>query len=242
MTAEGHALGPQPVPVRRLLLPGLSTLAMLIILIGLGVWQVQRLHWKLGLLDEIARAEANPAVSLPQNPSQFAKVKVEGHLRNDLESLYGAQGREIRGEGVMGGQLIVPLERPGQDTIMVDRGWVPSAAFGKTPGPDGVTTVEGYVREADHPHFFSLTDDPAHRLFYTLDPQAIGAALGLAHVAPYTLVAMGAQPAEGAPEPAKALPSLPNNHLVYAITWFGLAATLLVIFASYATKLLRGTL
>ena len=98
------------------------------------------------------------------------------------------------------------------------------------------------MREADHPHMFSLTDDPAHRLFYTLDPQAIGAALGLAHVTPYTLVAMGAQPAEDAPYPAKALPSLPNNHLVYAITWFGLAATLLVIFASYATKLLRGTL
>jgi surfeit locus 1 family protein len=242
MTAEDHALGPQSVPARRLLLPALSTLAMLVVLIGLGVWQVQRLHWKLGLLDQIAQAEANPAIPLPQNPSQFTKVKAEGRLRNDLESLYGAQGREIHGEGVMGGQLIVPLERPGQDTIMVDRGWVPSASFGKIPGPEGVSKVEGYVRSADHAHMFSLTDDPTHRLFYTLDPQAIGAALGLAHVAPYTLVAMGAQPAEGAPEPAKALPSLPNNHLVYAITWFGLAATLLVIFASYATKLLRGTL
>jgi surfeit locus 1 family protein len=78
-------------------------------------------------------------------------------------------------------------------------------------------------------------------LFYTLDPQTIGAALGLTHVAPFTLVEMGKAPDAGYPDPARTLPRPPNNHLTYAITWFGLAATLLVIFVIYAARLLRGT-
>jgi surfeit locus 1 family protein len=228
-------------PARRLLVPGISTLIMLALLIGLGIWQIQRLHWKLGILDQIDRAEALPATPLPQDPQDFTKVKIEGHLRDDLAALYGAEGRDTRDGPQMGGQLIVPLERPGQDTVLVDRGWIPAVRLGQIHGPDGAITVEGYVRAADHPHMFSATDNPAKRLFYTLDPQTIGAALGLADVAPFTLVEMGKTPDAGYPDPARTLPRPPNNHLTYAITWFGLAATLLVIFVIYAARLLRGT-
>ena len=82
----------------------------------------------------------------------------------------------------------------------------------------------GYVRPPEHPRWFGATDDPAARRFFALDPAAIGAALGLAEVAPFTLVALG--PAGGVPEPAQALPRPPNDHLGYAITWFGLAGLL----------------
>jgi surfeit locus 1 family protein len=228
-------------PARRLVVPGTSTLVMLAVLIGLGLWQIQRLHWKLEILDQIDRAEALPAIPLPQNPQDFTKVKIEGHLRDDLAALYGAEGRDTRDGPQMGGQLIVPLERPGQDAVLVDRGWIPAARLGQIHSPTGPITVEGYVRAADHPHMFSATDDPAKHLFYTLHPQIIGAALGLAHVAPFTLVEMGKAPDAVYPDPARALPRPPNNHLTYAITWFGLAATLVVIFVIYAARLLRGT-
>lgn len=224
----------------RLLGPAISTLVMLALLVGLGVWQIERLHWKLGILAQIDRAEALPPVRLPVHPSPFAKVEISGVWQNAAQALYGAEGRDSLAAGPqMGGQLIMPLLRPGQPPVLVDRGWIPSGRLGHVAAPGGMTTVQGYVRAADHPHLFSATDDPAAHLFYTLDPAAIGAALGLPRVAPFTLIAMGPTPPAGLPDPAKNLPRPPNNHLTYAITWFGLAATLVVIFSIYAARLLR---
>ena len=138
----------------------------------------------------------------------------------------------------LGAQLIVPLERQGQATILVDRGWVPGSRPRPIAQPNGDVTLEGYIRPADKPGLFSATDDPVSRRFYTLDPEAIGAAIGLPHVAPFTLIAMGPAPREGFPDPAKHLPQPPNNHLSYAITWYGLAVALVVIFVLWARKVL----
>ncbi len=82
--------------VGRLFVPALSTVVMLAILTGLGVWQLERLQWKEGLLAEIAHAEQSPAVPLPATPSPFAKVEVTGTLREDLSALYGAEVRDTR--------------------------------------------------------------------------------------------------------------------------------------------------
>jgi surfeit locus 1 family protein len=222
---------------RALLVPAVATLVMLAVLIGLGVWQLQRLHWKLGILAEIDRAEASQPVPLPDHPLPFTKVSVTGHLRSDLHALYSADVRDVPGGTAMGAQLIEPLERPGHDPILVVRGWVPDGQLGVTAG-DG--TITGYVRAPDAPGMLSLNDDPAALRFYTLDPARIGAALGLPRVAPFTLIALGPATGQGRlPEPATALPRPPNDHLNYALTWFGLAASLLVVFGVYAHKVLR---
>jgi surfeit locus 1 family protein len=225
--------------LRRLLAPGLSTLVMLALLIGLGVWQLRRLHWKLGILAQIAHAETMPAIPLPPDPSQFTKVAITGILQNRSAALVGAEGRDTAQGPQMGGQLVVPMLRAGKTPVLVDRGWIPSDMLGHVPGPSGPITVDGYVRAGDRPGLFSATDDPAHRLFYTLDPQAIGRALDLPHLAAFTLIALGPQPPAGFPDPAKSLPRPPNNHLTYAMTWFGLAGALVVIFAQFAYGQLR---
>ena len=221
---------------RRLLVPGLTTLAMLVVLCGLGTWQVQRLAWKTGILAQVDAAEARPAVPLPADPAPFLKVRVDGRFRGDLAALYAAEVHDLRDGPVMGGQLIVPLERAGADTILVDRGWVPQGR--RDPIPDGAMSVEGFVHPAEQPGLFAARDDPVARHFYTMDPPAIGAALGL-QVAPFVLVAMGPTPPQGYPDPAQHLPRPPNNHLEYAITWYGLAVVLLVIFCLYARKVTR---
>jgi surfeit locus 1 family protein len=224
--------------LHRLLWPGVMAMVMLAVLLGLGTWQVMRLQWKLGLLAQIARAEAAPAVPLPAAPDPFTKVQATGHLRDDLSASYGAEVRDTPVGTELGTQLITPLEAPDGDVILVDRGWVPD----KRPHPiaraEGDVTVEGYVRPSDKQSMFSATDNLAAREFYTLDASAIGSALGLHRVASFILVAMGLSPPEHYPDPAHHLPRPPNNHLSYAMTWYGLAVALVVIFVLWARKAL----
>ena len=219
-----------------LLTPALATLFMLSVLVGLGVWQLQRRTWKLAILAEIDQAEASPAIPLPPHPLPFTKVSVTGRLRDDVRALYGDDVRDTARGPAMGAQLIEPLERPGQPPLLVERGWVPDGSLG-TPG--GVVTVTGYVRMPDRPGAFSPADDLASRHFYTLDPAKIGEALGLPSAAPFTLVALGPDVADVLPAPATALPRPPNDHLNYALTWFGLALALLAVFGAYARKVLQ---
>ena len=221
---------------RRLLVPGLSTVAMLAVLIGLGTWQLHRLAWKRDLLAQIAAAEAASAVPVPVNPSPFEKVSVTGSLRDDLSALYGVELRDTPAGPVPGGQLIVPLLRRDGVPVLVDLGWVPFDRAQPIDRPQGEVTVAGYVRPAEQAGLLAARDDTARRRFYTLDPQAIGVALGLPRVARYTLVALGS--AQGYPDPVRHLPRPPNDHLQYALTWFGLAATLCVIFVLHARKVL----
>ena len=77
-----------------------------------------------------------------------------------------------------------------------------------------------------------------HR-FYALDPAAIGRTLGETDLAPFVLVAMGPPPTGGFPDPARAMPRPVNNHLTYALTWYGLAGVLVVIFGLYLRKAAR---
>ncbi len=211
-------------------MPAISTVLMLIVLIGLGVWQLQRRAWKFGVLDAFAQAERNPPLPLTGNPAPFSIVSVTGTLRADLAASYAA---ELRVD-VLGTQLIVPLERPAAPTVLADLGWVAGAA--KVRLPSGTVTLTGFVRPGEHPGWFAATDNPARRLFYTLDPPAIGAGLGLPSVAPFTVVALGGPAPPGAPDPARHLPELPNNHLQYAITWFSLAAVLLAVFVLFVRR------
>jgi surfeit locus 1 family protein len=222
--------------LRRLLGPGLMTLTMLAVLLGLGTWQVQRLHWKLGILAQIARAEAAPPVPLTGEPSPFTKVQVTGHLRDDLSATFGADVRDTPTGPVLGTQLIEPLERENKEPLLVDRGWIPDKLPHPLPPSEGAVQVQGYVHPGERPGLFSATDSPATRQFYTLDPSAIGQALGLPHVSPFVLVAMGTTPPAGYPDPVQHLPRPPNNHLSYAITWYGLAVALVVIFVVWARK------
>ncbi len=212
-------------------MPGISTVVMLAVLISLGFWQLQRRAWKADLLSRIDAAEQHPAIALPDRPEPFAKVRVTGTLRPDLAARYGA---EVRGT-TLGQHVIVPLERQGLAPILVDLGWAQGGTLtlAETSG-----WIDGYVRPPEHGGLFAAPDNPQKRLFYTLDPEKIGAALGLPRVAPFTLVAVGPSIQGRFPDPVQTLPRPPNNHLQYAITWFGFAVTLLVIFALWTRKTL----
>jgi surfeit locus 1 family protein len=225
--------------VRRILLPGVSTLMMLTALVGLGTWQVYRLHWKEAILARIAEAEVAPSVPLTDAPAPYTKVSVTGRFRYDLAAEFGAEVRDTQAGPTIGFYQIVPLERDGAPVILVDRGWVPQKRESPLNNPAGAVTVSGYVRPAERQSWFSARDDAAARQFFTLDPAAIGAAVGERDPAPFTLVAMGPVAAGAYPAPAQHLPRPPNNHLSYVITWYGLALSLAVIFGVWVRKASR---
>jgi surfeit locus 1 family protein len=217
---------------------------MLVVLVGLGTWQVYRLRWKNGILAQIEAAEAAQAVPLstapaPDMPAPYTKVSVTGRFRFDKAAQLGAEVRDTRTGPTIGYYQIVPLDRDEASPILVDRGWVPQKRETPLDDPPGVVTVVGYVLPAQKQSWFSARDDDAARQFYTLDPQAIGAAVGVADLAPFAIVAMGAPAAGAYPAPAQHLPRPPNNHLSYAITWYGLAVSLVVIFAVWVRKALQ---
>ncbi len=212
---------------------------MLMVLIGLGTWQIYRLHWKQGILAQIATAEAAPPIPLGPNPAPYTKVSVTGRFRFDLAVQYASEVRDTPAGPAIGTYQIVPLERPGAPAILVNRGWIPQNRDMALNDPSGEVTVTGYVRPGDTARWFSAADDVAGRQFFTLDPGAIARAVQKPDVLPFVLVALGSAPYNIYPAPADHLPRPPNNHLSYVITWYGLALALVVVFVVWMRKALR---
>lgn len=209
---------------------------MLVILCGLGFWQVQRLQWKTALLGRIDAAERSAGVPLSGTPAAFQKVRASGRLLPEI-ARYGVEVRDTAGGEVLGSRVVGILERAAGLPVVTVLGWLPDGVA-YVP-PSGQVTIAGYARAPVRPGWFTPANDPVARRFYALNPDVIGAALGVARVAPFTLVAMGARLGPAAPVPDTAMPRPPNDHLQYAITWFGLAAVLVVIFGAYLRKTVR---
>lgn len=237
-----------PRPWQRLILPSFLALPVLALLLGLGTWQMQRLGWKQGVLAELAAAQALPPVPAPDNPAPFAHLTATGRLRPGVEALLGL---EVRGP-VLGASLIAVLDREGAPPLLVERGWVPLQG-GAILRPEGEVTLTGYARFADRRSLFAARDDPAGRRFYSFDPRAIAASLGVPDAPPYALAVVvpaaplgpsgfgATPPAQRGPVPdaAHGFPSPGNPHLGYALTWFGLALAWIAIFSLWARGRLR---
>ncbi|WP_416899017.1 MAG: SURF1 family protein [Minwuia sp.] len=202
------------------------------ILCSLGVWQLQRLEWKEGLIAQIDERMGGEPVPLPQtldDPDawRFRPVTVTGSFVHDAES--HRTGRPER--GAIGYRIFTPLRRAdGGGIVMVERGWVPEPLKDPAarPGdpPAGEVTITGIVRLPDPRNTFTPDDDPAANIWFASDPVAMAAAYGLT-VPPWYVVDRDSAadwPRAGPPQL-----SLKNDHLGYAMTWFSLAAVLLVI-------------
>lgn len=224
------------LPWRRLIAPGIAAFIVFWLLIAMGVWQMHRLTWKEGIIASIRQAQAAAPIPLPENPTPFQKVIVTGEWIPGKAALYGDQVHDSPNGPIPGGELIMALRRADGVVVLVDLGWVPQQL--PVPMADPPVAPVGYIHAPILPNWLSGKDDPAKRLYYTFDPQKIGAGLGLPKVAPYILVVLGPMPPPGSgiPQPAQDLPTPPNNHYEYALTWFGFAGVLVFQFIFFARK------
>ncbi len=227
-------------PGRFSLALALSVAVALAILCGLGVWQLQRRVWKEDILARIAAlkdAPPEPAeVVLRRLPEGLSAdyLRVELDCPN-LESTPTLRLYALK-EGQIGDRVIAAcaVDASPYRSLLIDRGYLPE---GKTPAPASplTTPLLGVLRVGDKPGYFTPVRDTKTGRWYGRDVPAMAAALGAAAPAPIFLMLESPAPA-GPPFPSPLPGEIPNRHLEYALTWFGLALALLAV---YIAKLLR---
>ena len=230
--------------LRPLLVPAIFTLVVGGILIGLGVWQLNRLAWKDAIVARIeARTTAAPQPLPPRDgwdalkpdDYEYRRVAVTGRFDNAKEAYI----LRASGDGPVY-HVLTPLALAGGSTVLVDRGSVPAErrdpATRQAGQPSGQVTVTGLMRPPESRNAFTPPDEPAKDRFYTRDPAEIATHFQLADAAPFVVDADATPNPGGWPKGGDTIVEVPNNHFSYALTWFGLALGLFTVFVSWAWK------
>ncbi len=253
------------IPARRSVLRAVSfSVAAFAILIGLGLWQLQRRAEKTVLLgaieasalatprvldaDELDRIRVGPA-GLAAGPGllpELTRVQLTGRFFQPVIPVHATI--PSGGRGALGGPgywWMTPLELAPGRIVLVNRGFVPTEP-GRPPPvvdtPMDTVTITGLIRLPEVRGAFIPENDPARRQFFTRDPARLAAAAGLPDVAPFTVDAERQGDPSQVPvgvDAAALLVRIPNNHLQYAFTWFGLAATLVGVAIAYLASARR---
>lgn len=216
---------------KRTVLVGLS-LALCVLFTALSVWQVVRLKWKLELIAQVEARIHAPAVPAP-GPSEWANlspardqyrvVQLRGRYMHDRETR--VQAVTVLGPGTW---LMTPLATENGAIVLINRGFVP-ARSDTTPEPspsrpEGPVSISGLLRITEPRGGFLRANDPSADRWTSRDVAAIARARGLTGpVAPYFIDVEADARQNEWPRGGLTVVRFSNNHLVYALTWFGLA-------------------
>lgn len=204
-------------------------------LVLLGNWQLRRLEWKLALIERIeSRVSATPVIApsvadwpaISRDKDEYRRITIQGHFLHGQETLVWAITEHGNGYWV-----ITPLETASAETVLINRGFVPVDASDQAQRHSGLingeVTVTGLLRLTE-PVGIALRDNkPAEDRWYSRDVQAIAQARGLHNTAPYFIDADGHANPGDLPIGGLTQLTFRNPHLVYALTWYGLALLLI---------------
>ncbi len=226
----------------------IPALIALVVLIGLGTWQIQRKAWKEALIAVLDTQLAAPPMALPapatwagldRAKDEYRRVTFSAVFDNSKEALLFAAPStfrpDVEGPGYW---VLTPARVADGKIVIVNRGFVPDGqqdpktrAAGQIAGP---VTIVGSMRWPGERHWFTPADEPAKNLWFTADPQSIAVTKSLSGVARFYVEQESPVPPGGLPKPGKLMVTLPDNHLQYALTWYGLALVLVIMFGSWA--------
>lgn len=234
------------------LLATLLSVVAFALLVGLGLWQLDRLAWKEDLLETVRSRTGQPPEILQKGSwdeltpaeDEYRPVQATGtfdHSRETLLYTVLSDGKgPLRGPGFW---VITPLMLPTGSAILVNRGFVPQdnkdAATRQAGQVTGPVTVRGLLRFAEEPSWFVPDNQPGRNAWYRRVPVQIAAARGLTDAAPFVIDADATPNPGGLPLGGQTRVEFPNRHLEYALTWFGLAATLLGVYVAFFVTWLR---
>ena len=207
------------------------------ILIGLGVWQLERRTWKENLIATINARVTQASANLPPREDwsrltpaadEYRRVTFPAEFLKGQEAYVYTAGSALRPDVKGTGYWVfAPARLAGGSIVVVNRGFVPpdrkEAASRAQSVPQGSIDVVGVMRWPEKPGLFTPAADPAGKVWYLRDPKAMAQAEKWGTVAPFYVDQESPVPAGGLPLPGRVVVNLPDNHLQYAITWFGLA-------------------
>jgi cytochrome oxidase assembly protein ShyY1 len=225
------------------------TLAMLALFVGLGVWQLQRRVEKHALIAALTERLAAAPEALPP-PAQwsalipaadeFRRVRFTAAYEHAPDAMVYSSGSAIREDlSGPGTWAFLPARLPDGATVVIDAGFVPNtmqerplqdrAVSGLATGEP--VTLTGYLRFPEKAGLLTPAESPTKRLWFTRDHLAMARILGWGEVAPFYIDLETPVPAGGVPKPGPLDVHLKDDHLQYAITWFGLAGAVVIAFA-----------
>lgn len=231
---------------RGILEPTLFAIIGLAVLCGLGLWQLERKAWKENLVETVTQRLSAPPVAVPPREGwsrlsaerdEYRRVSFPAELINDEALVYTA-GSAFRPDVIGPGYWVFsPARLLGGSVVVVNRGFVPLDRKDpqSRPGglPTGVVEVTGMMRWPEQRGLFTPADEPQHGIWYLRDPKLLADAKRWGAVAPFFIDMEAPRSPGGLPQVGPLTVKLPNNHLQYAITWFGLAATLLGVYVAW---------
>ena len=229
---------------RSIIGPAIFSAFMVALTLGLGIWQIERRAEKHALIAALDERLAAAPVPLPASstwggltPSadEFRRVTLSTSAIASAQdaTVYGsgsAVRTDVSGQGLW---IFTPVRLPSGETVVIDRGFVSDAdrerfaADASGVPPSGIV---GYLRFPETGGWMMPAADHTKRLWFTRDINDMAQALGWGQVAPFYIDMEGPVPQSGLPKPGPLKPQLPDDHLQYAITWFGLSAAIAIAF------------
>jgi len=231
-----------------------AAIAGIVILCGLGVWQLDRKVWKENLIATLnSRLSAAPKdlpprdnwPGLREEDAEFRRVAFPAEFLGGEEALVYTPGSRLRPDVKGPGYWVfAPARLPGGSIILINRGFVPDDR--KDPQtrsagvPHGIVDVVGVMRWPEARNSFTPADDPNKNIWYLRDSNSIATFKKWTTPAPFYIDQEEPMPSGGWPKPGKLEVHLPDNHLQYAITWFGLALALAGVYLAWLARRLFG--
>ncbi len=228
---------------------GIFTLVMVAVFIGLGVWQLQRRVEKHALIAALTERLAAAPGALP-TPAQWAtltpavdefrRVQFTATYASGPDAMVYSSGSAVRDDiSGPGTWAFLPARLATGETVVINTGFVQNTMQDRDQEDRAVkplvtgapVALTGYLRFPEGAGLLTPAENVPKRLWFTRDHLAMAHALGWGEVAPFYIDLEVPVPANGIPKPGPLDVHLKDDHMQYAITWFALAAAVVIAFA-----------
>jgi surfeit locus 1 family protein len=230
-------------PRKSLLIPGLFALVGLLVLLGLGTWQIERKAWKENLIETLTSRLGSEPGELPPpeywpllgpGNAEFKRVRLNVSFPKSTDALVYTSGSALRDDVKGTGYFVFSLAKlPDGPSVVVNRGF---SADRNYPQAEGAQEIVGALRWPESPSLFVPERDSSGTTWFARDHEAMARALGWGDVAEFYIEQEAPVPPGGVPHPSALKVRFRNDHLQSAITWYSLAGVLVVMFAIWARR------
>ena len=234
------------------------TLVMIALFVGLGLWQLQRRaekHTLIAALNERLAAAPRPLPLetewslLTPGQDEFRRVRFTATYQPAPDAMVYSSGSALREDiSGPGTWAFLPARLPAGETVVINAGFVQNTMQDRTEEDRVVArlitrepaVLTGYIRFPEAPGMLTPAPNVTRRLWFARDHLAMARVLGWGSVAPFYIDLEAPVPASGVPKPGPLDVHLKDDHLQYAITWFGLAGAVAVAFGLWLRGRLAG--